>query len=190
MSEKGEKKSDESSKYENKSVQKAIKIFQLFDEKKQKISATEIANELNTQPGTIYPILYVLEENGYLRKDKGKSYRLDYKFLEHANLVLKGIEVEQKAKPYLRQLADKLKANSHLGVLRNGKVLYLDREVGAGTVAIREITGLREAPHCTALGKVLLSGLDDQELERILKQEGLDRITDNTITDKKCFLRK
>lgn len=187
MTKDDKKELDESSKYENKSVQKAIKIFQLFSEKKQKVTATEIANELDTQPGTIYPILYVLEENGYLKKDKGKEYRLDYKFLEHANLVLKGMEVEQKAKPHLRKLADKLKANSHLGVLRNRKVLYLDREVGAGTVAIREITGLRETPHCTAMGKVLLSDLEEERLEEIIKQEGLRPITNNTITDKETF---
>ena len=37
--------------------------------------------------------------------------------------------------------------------------------------------------HCSALGKTLLAALSEKSLENIIKEKGLPRFTDNSITD-------
>ena len=44
--------------------------------------------------------------------------------------------------------------------------------------------GKRAPLHCTALGKVLLAFLPEEERKKILEQKELPRLTDNTITDR------
>jgi len=44
----------------------------------------------------------------------------------------------------------------------------------------------KSAPlHCTALGKVLLADIPEEERKKILEDKELPRLTDKTITDKK-----
>jgi len=44
--------------------------------------------------------------------------------------------------------------------------------------------GKRAHLHCTALGKILLTYLPEEERRKILEQKGLPRLTEKTITDK------
>jgi len=166
----------------NLSVVKALAVLELFTTQDGYLTATQIGQALRISQGSLYPILHALEAAGYLIRDNGKRYRLGYKFLEKANLVLQQSDVQSVAKPYLKDLAIRLKANVHLGVLRNRKVLYLWREVGSGTVIISEIVGWQEPAYCTALGKTLLAFLSEEELEEYLAQEELTPLTTYTIT--------
>lgn len=167
----------------NRSVVKALEVLELFSSLDGGFTATEIAQALRLSQGSLYPILHALEIGGYLNRDSSKRYRLGYKFLQKANLVLQQSDVQRVAKPFLKNLATKLKVNVHLGILYGGKVLYLWRETGSETVIISEIIGWQEPAYCTALGKILLSSLSDDELEEYLAKEKLVPFTNYTITE-------
>lgn len=169
--------------YINKSLERALSIIELFNLREGKLSATEIARKLNTTPSAIYSLLYTLERHGYLERDGNKKYSLGLKFLERSNLILQQLDVQDKAKPHLRELADTLKVNAHLAVLYNNKVLYLHREEGYPSVIIKEVVGRQVPAYCTALGKVLLAALPEEELRKFLEEEKLEPLTPNTITD-------
>lgn len=170
-------------RYINKSLQKALTIVELFNTREGKLSATEIARKLGTTPGVIYPALYTLERYGYLERDGNKKYGLGLKFLERSNLILQQLDLRDKARPHLRQLADTYNVNAHLAVLYGWEVMYLHREEGYPTVIIKEVVGQRVPAYCTALGKVLLASLDERELEAYLTEEELKPLTPKTICD-------
>jgi DNA-binding IclR family transcriptional regulator len=170
-------------RYINKSLQKAFSILEFFSPTVERLSATEIARRLGTVPGVIYPILYTLERYGYLARDGNKKYSLGLKFLERGNLILQQLDLRDKAKPYLRELANTYNVNAHLAVLYGWKVMYLHREEGYPTVIIKEVVGQQVPAYCTALGKVLLASLDEQDFEAYLAQEELKPLTPKTISD-------
>lgn len=169
--------------YTNKSIEKAFRVFELFDRETAALSATEIARALGTTPSVIYPILRTLEKHGYLLRDDHKQYGLGYRFLERANLVLQKTDLYAHAKPHLRTLATTRSVNAHLGVLYASNVLYLHRELGSDRVVISEVTGLREPAYCTALGKTLLAFLPEPEFESYLSTEHFEAFTQHTIVD-------
>ena len=173
----------EASRYIVKSLEKAFSIIELFDTKLAELSATEIATRLGTIPGGLYPALYTLEKHGYLKRDKNKKYSLGLKFLERGNLILQQLDLRDKVKPYLKELANTYKVNAHLAILYDWKVLYLHREEGFPAVIIKEIIGQRAPAYCTALGKVLLASLDERKLNAYLAKEEFKPLTSNTITD-------
>lgn len=170
-------------RYTNKSLQKAFSVIELFDNRTEKLSATEIARRLGTAPGVIYPILFTLAKHGYLRRNGNKKYSLGLKFLERGNLILQQLDLRDKAKPYLRELADTHNVNAHLAVLYDRKVMYLHREEGYPSVIIKEVVGQRVPAYCTALGKVLLASLRTKELDAYLEEEKFEPLTPNTISD-------
>jgi len=170
-------------RYLNKSVHRAICILDLFVAGKTELSITDIANELDSLPGTIFPTVRTLERHGYLHRDRFKRYSLGLKLLERANLVLGKIDLRSVAQPVLREVAAAHHVNAHLAVLYEDSVMYLHREEGYPSVIIREVVGQRVPAYCTALGKMLLSGLDRATLDQYLRTVTLTALTPYTITD-------
>ena len=171
-------------RYLNKSLDKALKVLDVFDDScREGLSLTELAQLLETRPGTIYPILHTLECAHYLIRDlHTKRYRLGLKILAKANHLLSSLDIREQAKPILRRLTQTLNTNSYLGVLYKRELLYLDcQEVAVSISTIsRPIIGLRDYLHCTALGKVLIAH-NSEIAEHLLKDGELPVVTIHTI---------
>ncbi|QAA77005.1 MAG: hypothetical protein BIP78_1239 [Candidatus Bipolaricaulis sibiricus] len=171
-------------RYLNTSLAKALGVLDLFNgEVPRGLTLTEVARAMGTRPGSIYPVVHTLQRFGYLDRDpETKRYRLGLKILAQANHILGSLDIREQAKPVLRRLARALEANTHLAILYEDDVLYLDREEAAPSMVISSAIGLRVPSHCTALGKVLLAHNPDVA-ERVLGRGGLPALTPNTVTE-------
>lgn len=180
----------ERERYINTSLAKALRVLDLFNDVEEGLSLSEIAQRMDTRPGSIYPIVYTLQKFGYLQRDpETKKYSLGLRILALANQILSSLDIREKAKPVLKRLARELEVNAHLAVLYEGEVLYLDREEAAPSVVIPSVIGRRVPPHCTALGKVLLAQHQDV-LEELLGKGPLPALTPNTITNPELLRRE
>lgn len=170
-------------RYVNKSLQRALRVLDLFTAEDREMTATEIANCLDTLPGTVFATLRTLARFGYLVRDANKRYSLGLKLLERANLVLGRMDLRTIAQQTLKDIARANKVNTHLAVLYDWSVMYLHREEGYPSVILKEVVGTRVPAYCTALGKVLLSGFGEAFLDEYLSQVDLEPLTVFTITD-------
>jgi DNA-binding IclR family transcriptional regulator len=84
-----------------------------------------------------------------------------------------------------KELVKQYNETVHLGVLEEGEVLYLAKEESSQTIRMISYIGKRAPLHCTALGKVLLAYISEEERKKILEEKELPRLTKNTITDKR-----
>ncbi|MDD5265384.1 MAG: IclR family transcriptional regulator, partial [Candidatus Bipolaricaulis sp.] len=185
-----DKTSPSARKYENKSLHRAFVVLDLFDSEASHLTASEIAAALGLRPGTIYPTLCTMEEHGYVERDEHKRYRLGLKFLERSSHILSHLDVRSIAQPHLRSLARELEGNTHLAVLYEREVLYLHREEGQPTVILNEVVGRRVPAYCTALGKVLLAHLPDEDLLLLLRSIRMQPLTPNTILKKEQLMEE
>jgi len=174
-------------RYLNTSLAKALRVCELFDGERVELSLSDIARALGARPGSIYPIIHTLQAFGYLERDPDtKRFRLGLKFLAIASHILSSLDIREKAKPVLRDLARGLQVNAHLAVLYEDEVLYLDREEAAPSVVLPSVIGRRVPPHCTALGKVLLAH-NPEAAERVLAGGELPKLTPYTIADPRAL---
>jgi IclR family KDG regulon transcriptional repressor len=169
--------------YLNKSLDRALRILDLFDESQGSLTASEIAATVGTTPATLYPTLHTLVSHGYLIRDERKRFRLGMKLLERSGQVLAQSDVRRVARPHLKKLAQSRQVTADLAVLYGCEVLYLEREVGHPTAVLAEVVGRRVPAHCTSLGKVLLAFHPDVGEGEFLNRLPLDRYTPNTIVD-------
>jgi DNA-binding IclR family transcriptional regulator len=78
----------------------------------------------------------------------------------------------------------------HLCIEDRGEVIYIDKIESNQTIRMYSRIGSRAPIYCTAVGKVLLSGMDqDKKNETISKMKFIPK-TPTTITSKKEFLEE
>lgn len=176
--------------YRVRSLEKALDLLNLFSQNSARLTATEIAEKLNTRAGTIYPTLKTLEHYGYLERDEQKRYRLGLRFLEKGRIILAQLDIRELAQPHLKRLAKQCQANAHLAILNEWRIMYLHREEGYPTITLTDIVGRTVPAYCTALGKVLLAYLDENSLSQFFNAEQFQALTPNTITDRNVFLHE
>jgi DNA-binding IclR family transcriptional regulator len=157
-------------------------VLELFESGREEMTLSEIARNMDTAPSGIYAIVSTLEDLGCLtRNPDTKQYRLGLKILELASRLIGSLDVRDEARATLRRLAADHRANSHLAVLYDDEVLYIDTEITAATFVLPEIIGRRAPSYCTALGKALLAYNPDAA-DRVLSAEPYPAMTSRTIT--------
>ena len=169
-------------RYWNHSVARGMRVLELFESGREEMTLSQIARNMDTAPSGIYAIVSTLEELGCLiRNPETKQYRLGLKILELASRLIGSLDIRDEAKATLRRLAADHRANSHLAVLFDGEVLYIDTEIAAATFVLPEIIGRRAPSYCTALGKALLAHNPDAA-DRVFASEPFRAMTPRTIT--------
>jgi len=174
----------------NKSLDRGLRILDLFDESRTSLTASEIAAVLGTTPATLYPTLHTLCAHAYLIRDDRKRYRLGMKLLERSGQVLAQSDVRRVARPHLKELARNHQVTADLAILYGTEVLYLEREVGHPTAILSEVVGRRVPAHCTSLGKALLAFLPDPERDELVRSLNLEPYTPGTIIDPEKLLQE
>jgi DNA-binding IclR family transcriptional regulator len=130
---------------------------------------------------TIHRLLATLESKRFITRDKTNGlYQLGFRFIELASIMLKDIDLQRWAQPYLQRLSMESGETVDLAVLDNGHVIYLQVVESPQRVKIAAAVGERLPVHCTATGKAFLAYLPEDQVERILR-EGLPRYTDNSL---------
>jgi len=172
--------------YPIKVLDKTFSILDVLLKHNSSMHMTEISEKLGLYPSTIHRILDTLKHWGYVEQDpKTQKYRLGLKLLELGMAKLHQMDLVKEAAPYLKKLVRKCNETVHLGVLEEGEVLYVAKEESSQTIRMISYIGKRAPLHCTALGKVLLAYLPEEERKKILEEKELHRLTEKTITDKR-----
>ena len=171
--------------YPIKVLNKTFSILEILLKHDSAMNMTEISEKLGLYPSTIHRILDTLKYWGYVEQNTNtQKYQLGLKLLELGMAKLHQIDLVREVTPYLKALVKQYNETVHLGVLEEGEVLYLAKEESSQTIRMISYIGKRAPLHCTALGKVLLAYMSEEERKEILEEKELPRLTKNTITDK------
>lgn len=170
--------------YKVKVLEKTLNILDLFDEKGKELTPTEIRKSLDLNKSTIFRILNILVDAGYLEKNSDTlKYRLGFKLYYLGSLVEGRSEIRTIAHPFLEELTEKCDETVHLVVFDQGEALYLDKLEGKKAIRVVSKVGWRLPIHCSGVGKAILAFLPDETVDEIIRERGLKRFTNNTITD-------
>jgi len=172
--------------YPIKVLNKSFSILEVLLQQGSAMNMTGISEKLGLYPSTIHRILDTLKYWDYVEQDPNtQKYQLGLKLLELGMAKLHQIDLVREAAPYLKELVNRYSETVHLGVLGKEEVLYLAKEESSQTIRMCSYVGKRAPLHCTALGKILLAYLPEEEIKKILDKRELPRFTDKTITDKR-----
>ena len=175
----------------SRAVDRALSIMELVAESSRGMSNSDISRRLKIPKSSASYILRVLENRAYLdRSDEGK-YRLGLKLMSLSGDALTHLDVREIAKPILKRFVKKSRLpEAHLAVLDNGRAVYVEKVESETSFIKMDIwVGHRLPIHTTAIGKVLVSELPNEEILKILKLRGMAQKTKKSITSQKRFLK-
>jgi len=138
----------------------------------------------------MFRFLHTLEKTGFIEKDlKQKTYRLTPKVLTLGYAVFHSSDLWQTAHPYLVKASNRLNETMNMAILDGTDILYIDRIKTQKILQISLEIGSKLPAYCTSMGRVLLSGLPEDEARRILDQSKREKFTEKTLTDIETILK-
>jgi DNA-binding IclR family transcriptional regulator len=170
--------------YQIRAVQRALHVLTSFTATEPEMSLARLAAKTRLHKATLVRMLRCLESLGFIRQVDTGRYQLGVKVFELGSVYyVTQLNVERLARPWMERLVDRWGLTANLAVLDEGQIVYVAIVEPKRALRVQFSVGSRFAAHCTALGKALLSGLDDQEVDRIIARRGLPKMTEHTITD-------
>jgi IclR family KDG regulon transcriptional repressor len=169
------------------SIERAALILDTLGQKPQGASLRDLSAEVALPKGTTHRLLSTLVYFGYVRQDlTTRDYLLGFRLVELGNRLLNQLDLRTEAKPLLAELGRRAKETVHLVILDQNEVLYIDKvesDENPGGLRMASRIGSRTQAHSCAVGKVLLADLSEDQLDEYIKQQGLPKLTERTLTD-------
>jgi DNA-binding IclR family transcriptional regulator len=172
------------------SLDKALAILNCFEAGGQ-LSVAEISRHLEVHPTIVSRMLSTLERHGYVEQleERGK-YIAGVMSVVLANAAVQELPLRRQSLPVLTRLADEHHVDANLGMLHDGLALYLAHVSRDPALRAHSLIGKRLPVHCTALGKALLLGRTDEEIQEIVTQRGMAVWTVNTLSTVESLLEQ
>jgi IclR family KDG regulon transcriptional repressor len=165
------------------SLEKSLKLIDTLSKNPRGMSLSQLSEALNYPKSTAHHILSTLLPYEYVSQDpETKKYSLGFKFLSIGRVILDTIDVRRTAHRHLLELHEQCKEAVHLAILRDGKVIYIDKIDTQGMVSLATYIGYRTDPHAAAGGKILISELSRKQIIDIYQERPLKTYGKNTIT--------
>ncbi|MGZ4589728.1 MAG: IclR family transcriptional regulator [Actinomycetes bacterium] len=169
------------------SVQRALNLLNTVGEADRPLPAKTLARRTGQPLPTTYHLLRTLVHEGYLRRIDGVGYVLgDQVAALSSGPAARGARL----RPILQGLHDELGAAVYLSALNDGEIRLVDVVDSAANPRVDLWVGFHEAAHATALGKAVLSALDDAARRDYLGGHDLPDLTPHTVTDRRVLLRQ
>lgn len=132
-----------------------------------------------------FRLLRALGEHGYVEHDEvSHRYSLGLKLLELGGAVTASLNLASVSQPLLNHLRVTFRETVNLGVLRDDHILYVAiAESSRPGLLMASYVGNRNHLHSTAIGKVILAFLRDDDRHEILAGYPMPPLTSRTITE-------
>ena len=167
-----------------KSAQRALMVLELLTRSETPLSFAEIGAELEYPRSSLFGLLKTLQDRHWVALDEQtRRYSLGIRTMEAGNAYLRSIDLVQLAQPQMVQVRDGIEETVQLSVLDGRFNVYLGKVEGKQTLRLASEIVRRLEAHTTALGKMMLAGLSDDELNRMFAGIELEGYTPTTITD-------
>lgn len=146
---------------------RGLNILSTFSAANGNPTLSEVAASLGVTRSSAYRLLYTLGHLGFVEYDsRARTYALGPQVLALGYGYLASRDIPAVALPHLERLRDRTGWSAHLGELHGREVVYLARVPTRRLVSSTVHVGTRLPAHATTMGRILLSGLSDDEVRQ------------------------
>ena len=162
------------------SLERGLAVICAFDKDHAELTLSEVAAATGVTRATARRFLLTLARLGYVRTD-GRYFSLTPRVLELGYAYLSSLSLPEVAEPHLEALVAEVNESSSVSVLDGEDVVYVARVPVSRIMTVAISVGTRFPAYATSMGRVLLAGLADEDLEAYLSKVDLARLTSKTV---------
>ena len=165
-----------------KSIERCFDIIELLGQHAKGMRLSDIAANLGLNTSTVHHILNTLVSRNYVSQaSETKKYSLGIAFLEISHNILASVDIRNVARPHLEALRNKCNQAVHLSILKENKVVYIDKINASAVISLATYVGFSTDAYAASGGKVLLSGLSDDKLIKMYSNKKFKKYGKKTI---------
>jgi IclR family KDG regulon transcriptional repressor len=166
-------------------ISRSIQILKSFTRENNEQSLAQFHHKLALSKSSLQRILNTLVTNGFLEKDnKQKTYKLGMELYYLGNLVEENSHLISTAKPYLKDLRDRLGENVYLNIIENNERKCIAIEEAKQLLMPISYVGQTSPLYAGASARVLLANLETNKMDDYIREIDLHSITEMTVKDK------
>lgn len=171
------------------SFARGLEVIRSFSASAPRQTLTEVAGRTGLTRAGARRILLTLQALGYVESD-GRLFTLTPRILDLGFAYLSSMPMWNVAEPVMESLVEQVKESCSAAVLEGADIVYVlrvsTRKIMRNTLGI----GSRLPAYCTSMGRMLLAGLPDEEVLRLLSDAPLEPRTRYTLTDPQAVLAR
>jgi IclR family pca regulon transcriptional regulator len=166
------------------SLERGLAVIRAFGADTPSLTLSEVARATGLTRAGARRFLLTLTDLGYVRTD-GRRFELTARVLELGYAFLSSISLPEVAEPHLERLVAEVHESSSVSVLDGDDIVYVARVPTARIMRVSINVGTRFPAYATSMGRVMLAGMDPDELDGFLARAELLRLSSRTITSER-----
>ncbi len=181
-----------SEKASSQSSDKLLQILECIAENRLPLRLQELSERVGMTQPTVLRYLNALQNANYVYQDEDTlRYALTWRICRLSENLNNLAGLRSIASSFVTQLSSQLNLGSCLVMAENGRCVYLDCvDTISNTGHTLQRIGKSSPLHATGSGKVLLSSYNRQQIDTLVEEQGLEALTQYTITDKNALLQE
>jgi IclR family pca regulon transcriptional regulator len=164
------------------SLERGLAVILAFSDHHPQLSLTEIAELTQLSKPTVRRLLLTLKELGYVRTE-GRLFALTPHVLGLGYAYLSSLKLTEVAQPFMEEVTKVTGHTCSLAALDGEDAVFLSRVPSRQVMSMTLTTGTRLPAYATSMGRVLLAGLTDHQIEEFIEAASLAQLTARTTTD-------
>ena len=167
--------------YDITALQRGLRLLHLFSEAPRGLTAKQVASLSRLPVSTVHRFLANLVTAGFLNRDGEGTHSLGIACFSIGQAAVGQLDIRRLSLPYLRELNQQTRETIHLTVRHGLSAVYVEKLDSPEPLRIHSRIGAAVPLYCTAVGKVMLAYMPEDEQQRILPSLNLQRQTSNSV---------
>ncbi len=163
------------------SFARGLSVIRAFAGNRRPLTLSEVAERADIARASARRVLLTLQNLGYVATE-GRQFRLTPKILDLGYSYLSSLDVWEYAEPIMEALVADVRESCSASVLDGDEIVYVLRVPTSRIMSINLGIGTRLPAYATSMGRVLLGGLSEVELEDYLARTTRPALTPHTVT--------
>lgn len=173
------------------SVEKVMKIIEILAKDSDGLRISQIAEKIDSHPSSVDRFLITLQCLGYTEKDKDNKYHLTEKFFVIANQMLIRHPITEQYFDLMHTLAYEYCMTTHLSVFCGFYNIIIHKETLIQNLDINyAFFDPKRHHYCSAPGKLLLSTLSEDDLNKYFARTPLIKFNKTTLTTEEEIIKE
>lgn len=166
------------------SLKHGLSILDCFTARERSLGVREIAQAIGADESHVGALLLVLCQRGYLERNPITGrYEVGVRALELGDIYSRHSRLVEAGRPVLAGIRDDVDETAMLAIRWEDYRIDIDKAESRQELHQVVALGMRKSLYTGAGGRVLLSGLDREALERYLQRVPLTRLSPTTVVD-------
>lgn len=164
------------------SLDRGLTVLQAFNAERPAMTLADMSRATGLTRATARRLLLTLVALGYVCTD-GRTFELTPRVLDLGFAYVSSLQLPDIAQPFMEALSDRVHESVSASVLDGEQIVYVARVNTQRIMGISLAIGSRLPAAWTSMGRVLLAGLKDAQLDDFLDNLVVNAPTPHSITE-------